>query len=113
MNSHHDWDDDDRPCQGHADISGAARAAGVSERTLRRYIEMGYLDPERVPRPGGFSYAFSDEDIDQARRVAAGNLQSLAVATPGLCRWHLDQAESRGRSLPLADAGRELCGRGR
>jgi hypothetical protein len=111
MNSHHDWDDADRPCQGHADISGAAHAAGVSERTLRRYIERGEIDPERIPHPGGFSYLFSDEDIRQVRRIAARNLQSLAAAKPGLCRWHLDQAESRGRSLPLSDAGRELCRR--
>ena len=98
------------PCQ--RDINTAAAMVGVSVRSLRRYIQFGWLYPGRVQIPGGFIYSFSDADVERARCVASINLQDLAFYRPALCRWHVSRASESGRSMPLSDlAARKLYGR--
>lgn len=47
-------------------ISVAAELAGVHPQTLRIYERKGLLDPART---GGGSRRYSDDDIDQLRRI--------------------------------------------
>jgi MerR family transcriptional regulator/heat shock protein HspR len=47
-------------------ISVAAERAGVHPQTLRIYERKGLLDPNRTP---GGSRRYSDEDIEQMRRI--------------------------------------------
>lgn len=94
------------------DIASAAAAVGVSVRTIRRYIQQGWLYPAKLTIPGGFIYRFSVRDIERARRVATTNLQDLAFFRPALCRWHVSRAHESGRSMPLSDlAASKLYGR--
>lgn len=60
-----------RPHDGHDEpryaIQIAARLVGVAPRTLRRYEQLGLLDPAPTPRPRGPRY--TDADLEQLRLI--------------------------------------------
>jgi MerR family transcriptional regulator, heat shock protein HspR len=62
-------------------ISIAAELAGVHPQTLRIYERKGLLDPERT---GGGSRRYSDDDIEQLRRINA--LTAAGVNLEGVRR---------------------------
>jgi MerR family transcriptional regulator/heat shock protein HspR len=58
-------------------ISVAAELAGVHPQTLRIYERKGLLDPART---GGGSRRYSDDDIDQLRRIQDLTTEGLNLA---------------------------------
>src|SRR5438477_3921001 len=58
-------------------ISVAAELAGVHPQTLRIYERKGLLDPART---GGGSRRYSDDDIDQLRRIQELTNEGLNLA---------------------------------
>src|SRR3954471_18240258 len=58
-------------------ISVAAELAGVHPQTLRIYERKGLVDPART---GGGSRRYSDDDIQQLRRIQALTTEGLNLA---------------------------------
>ena len=58
-------------------ISVAAELAGLHPQTLRIYERKGLVDPART---GGGSRRYSDEDIDQLRRIQDLTAEGLNLA---------------------------------
>ncbi|MGQ0831085.1 MAG: heat shock protein transcriptional repressor HspR [Microthrixaceae bacterium] len=58
-------------------ISVAAELAGLHPQTLRIYERKGLVDPART---GGGSRRYSDEDIDQLRRIQELTAEGLNLA---------------------------------
>jgi len=58
-------------------ISVAAELAGLHPQTLRIYERKGLVDPART---GGGSRRYSDEDIDQLRRIQELTNEGLNLA---------------------------------
>jgi MerR family transcriptional regulator, heat shock protein HspR len=79
-------------------ISVAAELAGLHPQTLRIYERKGLVDPART---GGGSRRYSDDDIDQLRRIQELTNEGLNLA--GVKRVVELEAEVRRLERELAD----------
>ena len=80
-------------------ISVAAELAGLHPQTLRIYERKGLVDPART---GGGSRRYSDEDIEQLRRIQQLTTDGLNLA--GVQKVLELEAEIAGLRKALADA---------
>lgn len=83
-------------------ISVAAELAGVHPQTLRIYERKGLVDPART---AGGSRRYSDEDIDQLRRIQELTNEGLNLA--GVQRVLALEAENRHLRAELEQARAE------
>ena len=69
---------------------------GLSTKTIRRYLRMGYIDAEKVEDPRGFRYEISACELPKIRKLLARNMDTLADHAPELalhvmqCRGQCD-----------------------
>jgi len=85
-------------------ISVAAELAGVHPQTLRIYERRGLVDPART---GGGSRRYSDEDIEQLRRIQELTSEGLNLAgVQKVLELEAELAELR-RQLEVAREGAE------
>src|SRR5829696_6643927 len=80
-------------------ISVAAELAGLHPQTLRIYERKGLVDPART---GGGSRRYSDEDIEQLRRIQQLTTDGLNLA--GVQKVLELEAEIAALRAALADA---------
>jgi MerR family transcriptional regulator/heat shock protein HspR len=87
-------------------ISVAAELAGLHPQTLRIYERKGLVDPART---GGGSRRYSDDDIDQLRRIQELTQEGLNLAgVQRVLELEAELAELR-RRLEEAKAGAEAA----
>jgi MerR family transcriptional regulator, heat shock protein HspR len=85
-------------------ISVAAELAGLHPQTLRIYERKGLVDPART---GGGSRRYSDEDIEQLRRIQELTSEGLNLAgVQKVLELEAELAEAR-RALQAAREGAE------
>jgi MerR family transcriptional regulator/heat shock protein HspR len=91
--------DTDRTTRAVYVISVAAELAGLHPQTLRIYERKGLVDPART---GGGSRRYSDEDIEQLRRIQQLTTDGLNLA--GVQKVLELEAEIAGLRRALAEA---------
>ena len=61
-----------------------ATQLGLSTKTIRRYMRMGYIDAEKVEDSRGFRYEISACELPKIRKLLARNIATLADHAPEL-----------------------------
>ena len=61
-----------------------ATQLGLSTKTIRRYLRMGYIDAEKVDDHRGFRYEISACELSKTRKLLARHIDTLADHAPEL-----------------------------